>query len=211
MKTSTFSINTQQPSPVHAHTRSQVRRVLGRQSWSVSKIKDQKVSRTTPHPRRSLSRPDIFGTFAYRSAHFVLPLEQIMTFRWRDYVKVEGSDWTDSFNLAPNENPIQRGDEEQIIPSSLVLCQVLGFLTFPSHFMPLCFSCAPYWDGGLCTCGDRIFQLPICLRIRTSIWRPLVTDNVHTAHTAELDSAAGSLYSWGLKLINPNRKIMLCN
>lgn len=67
-----------------------------------------------------------------------------MTFRWRDYVKVEGSDWTDSFNLAPNENPIQRGDEEQIIPSSLVLCQVLGFLTFPSHFMPLCFSCAPH-------------------------------------------------------------------
>lgn len=62
-----------------------------------------------------------------------------MAFRWGDYVKVEGNDWTDNFNLAKNGNPIQRGKEEQIIPRFAVLCQVWGFQTFPSHFMPPCF------------------------------------------------------------------------
>lgn len=36
-------------------------------------------------------------------------------------------------------------------------------------------------------------------------------DNIRTAYTAELDSETGSLYSWGIKLINPNRKIMVRN
>lgn len=62
-----------------------------------------------------------------------------MAFRWGDYVKVEGSDWTDNFNLAKNVNPIQRREEEQIIPCSSVFCQVWEFQTSPSHFMPLCF------------------------------------------------------------------------
>lgn len=111
-------------------------------AWEVNPIysetTDQKVSCTTPHPCRFLSRPDVCASFAHRSVHFALPLERIMAFRWGDYVEVEGSDWTDNFNLAKNGNPIQR-EEEQIIPCSSVLCQVWGFQIFPSHFMPLCF------------------------------------------------------------------------
>lgn len=62
----------------------------------------------------------------------------------------EGSDGTDSFNRGPDENPIQRGDEEQIIlPQSSPPCQVSGFLTFPLHFMPLCFWCASAHGDGV--------------------------------------------------------------
>lgn len=180
-----FPTHTAAYSGTHAHSRSQVRRLLGKRTRSVSKIKDQKVSCTTPHPRRPLSGPDVCASFAHRSAHLVLPLEQIMAFRWGDYVKVEESDWTDNFNLTKDENPIQRGAEEQIIPCCLVLCQVWRFPTFLSHFMPLCFWCALYWDGCLCTCDGRIFQLPICLRIRTSIWRPLFTVITYAPHTQQ--------------------------
>ncbi len=191
--------------PAHTHSCSQVRRLLGKWTWSVSEITDQKVSCTTPHPRRSLSRPDVCASFAYRSVHFALPLERIMAFRWGDYVKVEGSDWKDNFNLAKNGNPIQRGEEEQIIPCSSVLCQVWGFQTFPSHFMLLCFWCALCGDRFLSARDAGIFLITHLSQNQDKYMETSChCDNVHTA---VLDSETGSLYSWGLKLINPRRKI----
>lgn len=55
-----------------------------------------------------------------------------MAFRWGDYVKVEGRDWTDNFNLSKNGNPIQQGEEEQII---LIPLSSLGVsdISFPFH------------------------------------------------------------------------------
>lgn len=46
---------------------------------------------------------------------------------WGDYVKGEGNDRTDNFNLAKNGNPIQRGKEEQIIPAFSSLLSSLKF------------------------------------------------------------------------------------
>lgn len=150
-------------------------------------------------------------SFVYRSVHFVLSLERIMAFRWRDYVKAEGRDWTDNFNLTKNENPIQHGDEEQIIPCALVFCQVWGFQTLPSHFMPLCFWCALCWDGCLCACDGRIFLITHLFQNQDKYMETSChSNNVHAAYTAEFDSETGSLYSWGLKLINPHRKKSWC-
>lgn len=57
-----------------------------------------------------------------------------MAFRWGDYVKVEESDWTDNFNLTKDENPIQRGAEEQIIPLLSPLSSLeVSDISFPFH------------------------------------------------------------------------------
>lgn len=78
-----------------ARTFSQVRRLLGKWTQSASEITDQKVSCTTPHLRRSLSRPDVCASFAYRSVHVALPLERIMVFRWGDTSRLNGAiGWT---------------------------------------------------------------------------------------------------------------------
>lgn len=82
-----------------------------------------------------------------------------MAFRWGDYIKVEGSDWTDNFNPAKNGNPFQRGKEEQIIHHSSVLCQVWAFQTFSSHFVPVCVWCVLHGDHFLCVCDGRIFLI----------------------------------------------------
>lgn len=104
------------------------------------------------------------------------------------------------------EIQFRKEKKNKLSPSS-VLCQVWGFQTFPSHFMPLCFWCV--------LCGDRFLSARVTpgfffLITRLSLNQdeymetPCHCDNVHTA---ELDSETGSLYSWGLKLINPRRKI----
>lgn len=90
---------TQAEMSTHTHSRartfSQVRRLLGKWTQSASEITDQKVSCTTPHLRRSLSRPDVCASFAYRSVHVALPLERIMVFRWGDTSRLNGAiGWT---------------------------------------------------------------------------------------------------------------------
>lgn len=128
-----------------------------------------------------------------------------MAFRWGDYVKVEGSDWMDNFNLAKNGNPIQRGKEEQIIHHSSALCQVWRFQIFSSHFEPLVPDvCCINITFSVCLMAG-FSSLPICLRIRTSIWRPLVIAITYTQKKLTLRWEV--CIPEALSLINPHRKI----
>lgn len=77
--------------------------------------------------------------------------------------------------------------------------------------MPLCFWCVLGWDGCLCACDGRIFLITHLFQNQDKYMETSCHgNNVHAAHTAEFDSETGSLYSWGLKLINPHRKKSWC-
>lgn len=105
---------------------------------------------------------------------------------------------------------IQFSEEKKnkLSPSS-VLRQVWGFQTFPSHFMPLCFWCVLCGDRFLCGRDARIFLIThLSQNQDKNMETSCHCDNVHTA---ELDSETGSLYSRGLKLINPCRKSTVCS
>lgn len=181
---------------MHARLRSSLERLLGKWTRSVSEIMDQKVSCITPHPCRSLNQPDICASFAYRSVHVALPPAWIMAFRWGDYVKVEGCDWMDNFNLAKNGNPIQRGKEEQIILHSSVLCQVWRFLIFPFHFMPLVPYVCLHRDHFLCVSDGRSFLITHLSKHQDKYME--TSRHCDNVHTAETDIETGSLYSWCL-------------
>ncbi len=66
--------------------------------------------------------------------------------------------------------------------------------------MPLCFWCVLRGAPLLCACDARIFLIT---HLSQNQGKYMETScHCSDVHAAELDSESGSLYSWGLKLIN---------